>query len=162
MTWQAMNGPHDGWGEMHRDGRDFVDLCQGPGHESQGGTDNNGIFEEDIGIHRLKCCMSEIVHAPCYHPELARQMTTNVRIPQQRLIILDRSKCFEYKSGFAGKRLEDSVGVETRVVAALLELPGESDKGNTSPCEPAALIRILIRRFRISRHRHHHTNDSSA
>src|SRR5438477_3673421 len=115
MAWQAMGGPHDGWGEMHRHGPDFVDLRQGPGHESQGGTDYNGIFGEDIRIHRLKCCMPEIVHAPCYHPELARRMT-DVRIPQQRLVVLDRPKCFEGNSDFAGKRLEDRGGVETCVM----------------------------------------------
>ena len=122
-----MDGPHDGWSEMHRDGRDFVDLRQGTGHESHGGTDNNGVFGKDIGIHRLTCCMPEIVHAPCYRPQLARRMT-NVRIPQQRLIVLDRSKCFEWKPRFAGKGLEDSGDVETRVMATPLELPGEGDK----------------------------------
>ena len=72
--------------------------------------------------------MPEIVHAPCYRPGLARRMT-NVWIPKQSLIVLDRSKCFEWKSDVAGKGLEDSGGVETRVMATLLELPGESDKG---------------------------------
>ena len=32
----------------------------------------------------------------------------DIRIPQQGFIVLDRSKCFEWKPGFAGKGLEDS------------------------------------------------------
>src|SRR5262249_59946721 len=102
MAWQAMNGPQYGWGKMHRDGRDLVDLRQGAGHERQGGTDNDGVFREDVGIHRLKCRMPEIVHAPRDHAELAHRII-NVRIPQQRLIVLAGSKRLEWNSGFAGK-----------------------------------------------------------
>jgi hypothetical protein len=113
-----MNGPYDGWRAMYHDGPNFVDLRQGPGCESQGGIDNNIIFGEDIGIHRLKCCMPEIVYAPCYRPELAHRIT-DVQIAQQRLIVFDRSKSFECKSGFASKRLKNSSGVETRVMPTL-------------------------------------------
>jgi hypothetical protein len=48
----------------------FDATRQGPGCESRGGTDNNSIFGEDFGIHRLKYCIPEIVHAPCYRPIL--------------------------------------------------------------------------------------------